>query len=358
MKHISSLLGVTLCLFTTGLQAQGPAPFMMLTRVGNQVLEGQPLTWTQDEMLLLGRDGQLHAFPPKYAEKSKKTGTVFRGYTIMEMRSRLREEFDSSFDVSHSQHFVVAHPKGVWSVWAERMESFYRSFTHYMAVRGFDLTDPQVPLVAIVFRNKGEYYDHAAKSGSPLQPGTLGHYDPSSNRIFLFDAGMDPDQDWTASMDTIIHEAAHQTAYNVGVHRRFAEQPRWLVEGLAMMFEARGLWDPRSTHTRHDRINAGRLDDFRYFLANRPADMLPKLISSDSLFRTSPVAAYAEAWTVSFFLCETRPKQYCEYLELVGARKAFSLYPARQRMVDFARYFGSDFTQLDAELQRYVAELK
>ncbi|TWU29716.1 DUF1570 domain-containing protein [Bythopirellula polymerisocia] len=358
MKHFSLILGITLCLFSIGLHAQSPAPFMMLTHVGNQELEGQPLTWTQDEMLLLGRDGQLYTFPPKYAEKSKKTGTVFRGYSIMEMRNRLREEFDSSFDVSHSQHFVVAHPKGVWSVWAERMESFYRSFTHYMAVRGFDLSDPQVPLVAIVFRNKTDYYNHAAKGGTPLQPGTLGHYDPSSNRIFLFDAGLESDQDWTASIDTIIHEATHQTASNVGIHRRFADQPRWLVEGLAMMFEAKALWDPRATHTQRDRINYGRLDDFRYFLANRPADMLPKLISSDSLFRTSAVAAYAEAWALSFYLCETRPKQYCEYLERVGARKAFSKYPARQRMADFARYFGSDFTQLDADLNRFVAELK
>ena len=44
---------------------------------------------------------------------------------------------------------------------------------------------------------------------------------------------------WAPS-DTIIHEATHQTAYNVGVHARFADQPRWLVEGLAMMFEAEG----------------------------------------------------------------------------------------------------------------------
>ena len=53
---------------------------MMLTHVGNQELEGQPLTWTKDEMLLLSRDGQLHAFAPKYAKNSKKTGTVLRGY--------------------------------------------------------------------------------------------------------------------------------------------------------------------------------------------------------------------------------------------------------------------------------------
>ena len=331
---------------------------MMLTHVGGVQLEGQPLAWTDDQMLLLGRDGQLYEFPPKAAVKSKKTGVHFRGYSVFEMRERLREEFDKTYDISHTQHFVVVHPRGEWSVWADRLEDLYRSFNHYMSVRGFNLDEPRVPLVAIVFRNKGDYYSHAAKSGTPLQPGTLGHYAPNSNRIFLYDAGLETDEDWTASIDTIIHEATHQTASNVGIHRRFAEQPRWLVEGLAMMFEARGLWDARSSHTRKDRINRGRLNDFRYILKDRSANALPRLIASDDLFRSDPCTAYAEAWTVSFFLCETRPKEYCDYLATVGARKAFSKYSAKQRIADFVHYFGNDFKQLDAEMLRFVEDLK
>ena len=351
-------LTLTLCCLSVSVDAQTPAPFMMHTHVGGETLEGQPLAWTDDQMLLLGRDGQLYEFAPQAAQKSKKTAGSFRGYSVTEMRDRLRGEFSESFDISNTQHFVVVHPRGEWSVWADRLETLYRSFNHYMSVRGFNLDEPRVPLVAVVFRNEGDYYRHAAASGTPMQPNTLGHYDPVSNRIFLFDEGLESDKDWSASIDTIIHEATHQTAYNVGVHRRFAEQPRWLVEGLAMMFEARGLWDARSTHTRKDRINRGRLDDFRYLLKGRSPSALPRLIASDDSFRSDPAAAYAEAWTLSFFLCETRPKEYCDYLARAGARKAFSKYPAKQRVVDFAHYFGSDFKQLDAELLRFVEELK
>ena len=291
-------------------------------------------------------------------EKSKKTAGSFRGYSVMEMRDRLRAEFPQSFDITYSQHFVVAHPKGEWSVWADRLEALYRSFSHYMSVRGFNLDEPPVPLVAIVFRNQGDYYNHAAASGTPLQPNTLGHYDPASNRIFLYDEGLEEGQDWAASLDTIIHEAAHQTAYNVGVHRRFAEQPRWLVEGLAMMFEARGLWDARSTHTQKDRINRGRLDDFRYLMKSRSADALPRLIASDNAFRSDPAVAYAEAWALSFFLCETRPQAYCDYLAKVGSRKPFTKYPAKKRMADFARYFGKDLKQLNAEMMHFYEDLE
>lgn len=339
--------------------AKGPAKFMMATVVDGEKLEGQPLLWDQRQMLLLGRDGMLYDFAVKAAEKSRKTGTSFRGYSIGEMKKRLREEFDRSFQLSTTNHFVVVHPRGEWSAWSKRLESLYRSFVHYMTVRGFNVQSPAVPLVAIVFRNQSEYYRYAKANGSNLQPGTLGHYDPQTNRIFLFDANSAGSSgDWSDNAETIIHEATHQTAYNVGVHRRFAEQPRWLVEGLAMMFEARGVWDARSTYSRSDRINRGRLDDFRYYVSSRGGGILKQLVASDQFFKTSPVKAYCEAWTLSFFLSETRPQQYCNYLARVAARKPFSKYSARARIADFKKVFGNDLEMLDAELVRFAEELK
>ena len=339
--------------------AAGPAKFMMAAHVNGRLLEGQPLTWTDQQMLLLGRDGQLYEFAPKAAQDSRKTGLGFRGYTVGEMRNRLRDEFDNTFEVSTTAHFVVAHPRGEWSDWAKRLETLFRSFTHYMQVRGFPIRKTQVPLVAIVFRSQRDYYRYASANGTPLQPGTLGHYDPQTNRIFLFDATTGTgNTDWSANADTIIHEATHQTAYNVGVHRRFAEQPRWLVEGLAMMFEARGVWEGRSVYQRSDRINRGRLGDFRANLKTRPDNVLVSLLASDQVFRSNPSAAYAEAWALSFYLCETQPQEYSQYLARVAARKPFVAYPAKTRLSDFMSTFGKDLKLLDAQLLRFIKELK
>jgi len=331
---------------------------MMSTLVGGRKVEGLPLTWTKQQMSLLGRDGQLYEFAPNSAKESRKTGTGFRGYTIAEMQNRLRSELRGKFEVSTTNHFVVAHPRGEWDAWANRLESLYHSFNRYMKIRGFPVRQPQVPLVALVFRNQTDYYRYAAANGTPLPAGVLGHYDPHSNRIFLFDAGgANSKVDWSANAETIIHEASHQTAYNVGVHRRFAEQPRWLIEGLAMMFESRGVWDARSGDVRSDRINRGRLVDFRSTLKSRPDNVLISLVASDQLFRISPGFAYAEAWTLSFFLCETRPQQYSQYLAKVAARKAFSTYSAKARLIDFMAVFGKDLVLLDAQLRRFVEEL-
>ena len=343
------------CMLSASVATAEPAPFMMRATVKGRTIEGQPLMWNANEMLLLGRDGALQEFAPDDAKNAKKFGSGFVGYTSEELKAKLRDEFDRSFDISTTPHFVVVHPHGEWREWAERLESLYRSFTHYMNVRGLPTANPQTPLTAIVFRTQEDYYRHAAAGGTPLQPGTMGHYDPTNNRVYLFDAAeKNGDASWATNAETIIHEATHQTAYNVGVHRRFAEQPRWLVEGLAMMFEARGVWDNASLRQQADRINAERLANFRESASKRPADWLVQLVASDQPFQRTPLSAYAAAWTLTFYLCETRPQEYSRYLAIVAARPAFSEYPPQARLADFTSAFGNDLPMLAVQLQRYV----
>lgn len=335
-----------------------PAPFMMQAMVANRPIDGQPLLWDDQQMLLMGRDGALYDFKPSDAKNAKRYGKGFVGYSTQELQAKLRDEFDRSFEISATPHFVVVHPHGQWREWGDRLEALYRSFTHYMNVRGMRMNEPATPLVAVVFRTQDDYYRHASAGGSPLPPGTMGHYDPKSNRVFLFDtAENNGDADWSVNAETIIHEATHQTAYNVGVHRRFAEQPRWLVEGLAMMFEARGVWDNASLQQQADRINRERLDNFRASAKQRPADWLTRLVASDGAFQSNPLGAYAEAWALTFYLCETRPQEYSNYLARVAARPAFSQYAPQERLADFTAAFGKDLKLLSAQLQRYVDEL-
>jgi hypothetical protein len=331
---------------------------MMQATVAGRLIEGQPLAWNDRQMLLLGRDGALHEFDPAAAEDAKKVGARFVAYSAAEMQSRLAAEFGRNFEVTLTAHFAVVHPRGSGRPWAARLEALYRSFTHYVSVRSFKPQPPAAPLVAVVFRNQDEYFAHAAAGGAVLQPGTMGHYDPASNRVFLFDvATSGSDADWAANAATIIHEATHQTAYNVGVHRRFAEQPRWAVEGLAMMFEARGVWDASSLRQQADRINGERLEYFRRTGGDRPSDWLMRLAASDSGFKAHPLTAYAEAWTLTFYLCETRPREYCRYLSRVAAREAFSTYSPLERIGDFTAEFGDDLEMLAAQLQHFVDEL-
>ncbi|MBN1853826.1 MAG: DUF1570 domain-containing protein, partial [Pirellulales bacterium] len=242
-----------------------PPGFMMRARVDGQMLEGQPLYWTETQMFLMGRNGTLYLFDPREAKEARKTSPEFYGYSIGEMKNELYRELNRDFTLTTTQHFVVAHPHNQGKEWAERFENLFRSFIQYFRIRDFQIGDPNYPLVAIVFRNQEDYFDYATSRGSHLQPGTLGHYELKTNRVLLFDQTTDGG-DWTENANTIIHEATHQMAFNTGIHKRFTETPTWIVEGLATMFEARGVWDPQSHQTQKDRINRARLSDFQNYV--------------------------------------------------------------------------------------------
>src|SRR5690606_892049 len=113
----------------------------------------------------------------------------------------------------------------------------------------------------------------------------------------------------------IVHEATHQTAFNTALHRRFAQTPTWVIEGLGTLFEPRGVWNSRDYPEQEDRINRERLDYFKaYRKSGRQPLSLMNLVADDRLFQTNPLAAYAEAWALTFYLTEKMPQKYGEYL--------------------------------------------
>ncbi|MBX3425844.1 MAG: DUF1570 domain-containing protein [Pirellulales bacterium] len=336
--------------------AAEPPAFMMRAVVAGRLVEGQPIAWSTERVMLLGRDGALYDFAAAEAKQAKRIAGAFQGYSSSQMQALLREEFGAGWEVTPTAHFVVAHPRGPWSAWAERLESLYRNFVRYMSVRQTQLAVPATPLAAVVFRNEQEYYRYAAAGGANLAPGTLGHYDPASNRIYLFDVG-GGGADWSLNASTIIHEAAHQSAYNTGVHSRFAEQSRWVVEGLAMLFEAPGVWNPGPVTERATRINGDRLRHFRRTANSRREGWIAGLVASDERFTADPLTAYAEAWTLTYYLSETRPQQYGAYLAQAARRPLLGKYPATDRARDFAKHFGADLPLLAAQVQQFVDEL-
>jgi hypothetical protein len=358
VRFLSILLLVSVCVLSSQAALASAAEFMFRGTVDGETFEGKPLAWTDNVMYLLGRDGRKHTFDPQQVKDAERTSPEFYGYSVPEMKRELYKEFGDSLDITATQHYIVVHPREGGGDWANRFEALYRSFLAYFRVRGFQPEEPKFPLVAIVHRNQEEYDRVAAALGDGLIPNTLGHYDHTSNRVQLFDvtAGRE-NADWSTNADTIIHEATHQTAFNTGIHNRFAEQPVWLVEGLATMFEAPGVWNSQTFHTLKDRINKGRLADFRAKLKGRKPGTFGNLIASDQLFKTDAAAAYAEAWAMMLYLCETRPRQMGEYLQKVASRADFSNYFATERVNDFAASFGSDFKQLEANYLNWMAEL-
>ena len=222
------------------------------------------------------------------------------------------------------------------------------------------MQEPEFPLVAIVWPDRQSFNRACTADRGGVPTGLLGYYSPISNRIMLYDMGngRQSDEAWEQTSATIIHEATHQTAFNTGIHRRFADTPRWVVEGLGMMFEAPGVWNSRAFTRREDRINHDRLDYFRErLLPIHKPEILESIVGSDRLFNTDTLAAYAEGWAVSSYLVETQPHKSSQYLAVTAKQQVGQAYVPARRLADFTSVFGSNFRLIEAQFLRFMKEL-
>ena len=154
-----------------------------------------------------------------------------------------------------------------------------------------------------------------------------------------------------------MHEAAHQTAFNSGVHVRAGENPAWVVEGLGCLFEGKGIYNAFKFRREQHRINYGRLFAFKKRVRNDAEQMVTSVVSSDTLFRRDPGRAYATAWAMTYYLSEREPRKYIRFLKKLAARKPLSAYSSSARVKEFNAIFGSDYEMLAARLTRYMDEL-
>jgi hypothetical protein len=325
-------------------------------------VEGTAAAWSDNEVLLLSRNGFLHSFAPQEAADYRVLSSNFRPFTQSEMRGLLLREFGRQYEVSGTGNYLVVHPAGQRDRWAGRFEELYRSFVHYFSVRGMRPAQPAFPLVAVVLPSQEAFWEYARAGGSGVSPGIIGYYSPRSNRVLLYDAAQGDETDalWQQNIVTIIHEATHQMAFNTRIHNRLAVPPRWVGEGLAQLFEAPGVCDPQRFRLAADRINTDRLIQFREFQqVGRPAGTMQRLIQdSDRLFAHVPAAAYPEAWALTFFLSETDPAKYLEYLARTAAREPLKDYSASEQLKEFTDVFGTDLKLLEARYLRYINQLK
>ena len=353
---ISLLISLVLASAAPSTATGIPARPMIEVNVDGHTVEGVPLAWSNDLVYLLGRDGRLIKFAPSKATGYRKATSRFRPYSVSELRAELLRELGHDYEVSGTSHYMVAHPRGQRDKWAQRFEDLYNSFVRYFSVRGFKLQTPSFPLIGIVCRNRADFDRYAAAHGVPVSGGIQGFYDLESNRIIVYDMqSPNSDMDWRRNASTIVHEATHQVAFNTGIHSRFSPPPLWVIEGLATLFEAPGMSDSRSTTPRSERVNRQRLRDYKAMISDKHDGRLPaEMTASDRFFRVSPLAAYAEAWALVFYLVETQPRQFAQYLVKTANREPFSEYSPDQRIHDFTSVFGHDWRQFDAQFGRFM----
>jgi hypothetical protein len=341
-------------------------------------VEGRILVKAVDGGILFeGRDGRLWNVTPDLLTSLEKKGKPFSPLSAEELGQQLQAEFGERFSIIQTKHFVIcssADPR--YARWCGTLfERLLTSFRKQWRRKETDLNPPALPFPAIVFSNQQEFAQYATQdAGAETAASAKGYYSIKSNRMVLYDLtavlkGSRPKTPAEINtrlatsafnVATIVHEATHQIAFNTGMHTRYADNPLWLTEGMAMYFETPDLKSKTGWKTA-GKVNSKRNRRFCEFLANRrDPDSLSTLIQNDKRFTDGNTTsdAYAEAWALSHFLIRKKRKAYLDYLERISSKPRLIWDKPEQRLAEFKAVFGDDLEKLDRNFLRYMKRLR
>jgi hypothetical protein len=316
-------------------------------------LTGLSLARNASTWLILGTDGQLHYLEntASFAEVTPIEGE-FTPATSMELRASLTREFGPSFEVVPTKHFLIVQPRGRGTKWPETFEGLHRQFTHQLKKRGVQVRTGKFPMVAVVFPDRTSLHTELARQKLPTAS-IAGIYIANSNRVYTHD-----ESSTGTTLAVLRHEAAHQSAFNSNIHSRLNTTPKWITEGLGMLFEPPAMADGRPS-TFAQRVNeeallqlSSRYRDPQQSLASD----IRRLVTHDTMFDQSREvqSAYAISWLMMFYLSERRPNAFAQTLNHTAARPPFVEYSPTQRLQDFQRITGLSPDQLAQEAKRFL----
>ena len=322
----------------------------------------------------------------------------------------------ANFDVRRTPHFVVAYDGDVESlqVFISRLEATYRSVIGFLRVCDISYKEPVERLEVVFFARYREFHAFAARQGTD-STGMAGFYDRAQNRAFFYDAVTAPRlDDVKQRIDTLIetlrrrslsgtahenavrelsqlrvrrdqiidlinrlvvqHEVAHQVLFNTGVHVSGADNPTWLVEGLACLFETpptdygAGLAVANPYRLLNFRealvgsdderaVRAASVEDFRRAVAAGRLGSIRELVTRRALFDTATATVeniYAEAWALTFYLQRQRRDDLAVYLTVIARRPGDRRYSPEQEWLLFEETFGPVDEAFERQWVEYI----
>ncbi|HUY88189.1 MAG TPA: DUF1570 domain-containing protein [Pirellulales bacterium] len=364
--------------------AAGAAEHVVLERDGREIeISGRLLVTAEDGgMLILAADGKLWSAPPEEIVKHASDDELMQPLSQAELGELLLKELPPGFEIHATQHYLICHNTSrAYAQWCGALfERLYKAFTNFWSRKGFDLDEPEFPLVALVFADRDSYSQFVDKELAGGASSIVAYYSLQTNRMSMHDlTGVEalrrggdkrgssaeinrmlarPEAELMVA--TVIHEATHQIAFNCGFQARYAAIPVWVSEGLAIYFETPDLASSKGWRT-IGAVNRVRLARFRESLRRRPADSLTTLIAGDQRLRNGAaddrIDGYAEAWALNYFLFQKHPKQYVSYLKQLSKKEPLIQDTPAERLQEFKQAFG-DLEQLDAEFLRYISKVR
>lgn len=274
------------------------------------------------------------------------TSTEFKGFNAKQTRRYL-------YIYNTSENFAI--------VTSRILETMFRGVVQHAQAQRIEVTEPDVPLVAIMFRTEEEFQRHRR-----MPPGVVAYYHILSNQIVMYEesklGNIKPELAIQQSISTIAHEGAHQILHNIGVQTRLSAWPMWLAEGMAEYYA------PTTFGSRLTWKGAGQVNDLRMFeLENYLLSKSNDGLNGDTTSATVRAArltstGYASAWALTHYLAKSMRPQFNGFVREMSQLGPLEGYLTVQRpgvipenLEVFKKHFGADLPDVE---RRLVLHLK
>lgn len=347
-----------------------------------RTVNGRVLVQFKDGILVEARSGRLWSIrSDRLLEEPTSEGQPFSPLSKNELGEHLQRELrkagiESKFLIRTTDHYVICtNTSQAYAEWCGGLlERLHKAFGVFWKARKMDVHEPEFPLPVVIVKNKTEFGQLATFDRTPSSAKGDGYFLITGNRIVLYDLTATEQQSPAksvadvyrrvqsvpGSVATVVHEATHQIAFNTGLHTRYADNPVWMTEGMAMYFETPDLKNRRGWQT-IGRLNRHRKAQFLDFVAKRrKPDSLESLIGSDGRFQTpeTQLDAYSEGWALSYFLIRTKPRQYSAWLKKIAVQTPLDFDSPQERLAQFRSEFGEDLSRLDKQMLAFIRRQK
>ncbi|MDR2171062.1 MAG: DUF1570 domain-containing protein [Planctomycetaceae bacterium] len=342
---------------------------------------GEILIEADDGIVFKSRDGQYFVITPENLFSRRKDDKAFQAYSTSECIRRLESEFPKSagYKIMEKPHFLIVYTtsRGFAQWYSRILERVCNGFKSYWNSRGLNLTDPEFPLVAVIYSNRDDFFKHAEAEGLKLSRNILAYYNKLTNRVVLcdlsgFESVKENDNKSESltinhylrqpealfNIATVVHEATHQISMNNGMQQRFAPYPLWLAEGIALFHETPDAKDSLGWSLT-PKVNGIRLKDLRKYFQKKPTDPIQKMLKDDNLLRdpNTVVDNYAMAWGLTYFLAKTKRNQFTNYLKKLAKKNPQSDDSPKIRIKEFEECFGNDWEKFYKDCDNYLKKL-
>ncbi|HIE96626.1 MAG TPA: DUF1570 domain-containing protein [Fuerstia sp.] len=378
-RRFLQLMTCLFCLTTVAAFGEDPLQTVTLTSSGAggapTRLTGRVLVEAPDGGILFEeRTGRLHNLTPKEFTSAVGRSAAFSYLPPDELAALLLQQTGAGSAIHQTEHFVICSDASeLYTKFCGRLlEKVFAEYLKFFEGSDVQLTPLTAKLPVLVFRDVARFQEFARRQHPDTDFSDVpGYYSVRDNQMLI--TAVSGDRAFRTNSDvvrelkkkprqveTIVHEAVHQLAFNTGLQVRYADNPMWLSEGLAVFFE-RASGRSSTVWSRPGEVSRIHLPGFKAATSqNRLRLPLSDLLESDQAFQTPDnlADAYAEGWAITYFLIRSDRAAFDRLLSHLQNRKPLQPVDATTRLAEFEAATGRPLEDFERYFLRYMSRVR